>query len=304
MGRILCPVTAQTSRSLASPQQTPSTRPRRPWLAVLGIALSAGCIFTTAAQAQGTPTASDCPQRLRVSFSDTVGGPFVRGQGEEFASPPGQLVDWMRAALQKLGCLERAELLRLPVRRVKALIQAGQLDMVAGAAEGGPVAALLVLPPREGRKQEFDFSYGAVDYALYTRRGSRAEWDGQTLTFSPVGGRVGVTAGSRTEMLARERSWPLETAPSDDSAFQKLVGGRTPVLLMHAFLVDDRLQRDADLARQIVRLGPAVERRHLHLGATPALMQTDPGFVTKLWRELCRQSQAAKLEDACKLPPG
>ena len=226
----------------------------------------------------------------------------MRGQGEDFLHPPGLLVDWMRNALREQGCLERAEMLRLPVRRLRAMIEGGQIDLVAGVGEGGPIAALLILPPREGRRGEFDYSLGAVEYFLYARRGSGVAWDGQALTGLPAEARVGVTASTRTEMLARERGWLADPAPSHESALLKIAAGRTPVLLMHSYFVDDRLRRDPQLARQIERLSPAVERRHLFVGAAPALAQSHRAFTQRLWRALCRESAAAKADGACRLP--
>lgn len=255
-------------------------------------------LITTVAQADG------CPERLRIAFPEGPAEPFMRGQGEDFQRPPGLLVDWVRQALRELGCLERAEMLRLPVRRLRLMIEAGQIDAVAGAGEGGPIAALLALPPPEGRRGEFDFSVGVVEYALYARRGSGLGWDGQTLTGLAAEARVGVTAGTRTEMLARERNWAADAAPSHESALLKLAAGRTPLLLMHRYLVDDRLRRDAQLARQIERLGPAVERRRLFVGVAPALAQGSRGFTLRLWRALCKQSAAANADGACRLPPG
>jgi hypothetical protein len=276
-------------------------------LSALGALAPAQAHAQTAAQtpaqarAQAAPPA--CPERLRVAFPDASAEPFLTGQGDDFGKPPGLLVDWVRAALRQLGCLERAELLRLPARRVRVMVETGQLDLVAGVGEGGPIAALLALPPHEGRRQEFDFSLGAVEYAFYARRGTEVRWDGQALAALPAGARVGVTAGSRAEALAQERGWPQEPAPSHESALQKLVAGRTPLLLVHSFYVDERLRRDAELAHQIIKLSPVVERRRLHVGASPALAQTERVFMQRLWRELCRQSQAAKADGACRLAP-
>lgn len=268
------------------------------WLAALGLWAAA-----LGVQAQAASGAAACPERLRIAFPDGSAEPFMRGQGEDFMHPPGLLVDWMRAALREQGCLERAEMLRLPVRRLRAMIEAGQIDIVAGAGEGGPIAALLALPPRTGRRGEFDHSLGVVAYALYARRGSGIRWDGQALSGLAADARVGVTAGTRAEALARERGWPVEAAPTHESALLKMSAGRTPLLLTHSYFVDDHLRRDAVLARQIERLAPAVEQRRLFAGAAPALADGHPAFMQRLWRALCRESATARAEGACRLPP-
>lgn len=261
------------------------------------------CALTAVlALAAGAAHAATCPARLRIAFPDAAAEPFLRGQGDVFARPPGLLVDWVRAALRRLGCLDKAELLRLPSRRVRAMIETGQIDLVAGVGEGGPLAALLTLPPPAGARQEFDLSLGHVDYALYALRGLVPAADGEPMPVLPPQARVGVTAGSRAEGLAREHGWPAEVAPSHESALQKLLAGRTPLLLVHSYYLDERLRQDASLARRIVRFGPVVERRRLHVGALPAFARREAGFVTRLWRELCRQSAAARADGACRLP--
>jgi hypothetical protein len=257
----------------------------------------AAALITAAAQAGA------CPERLRIAFPDAPAEPFVRGQGDAFAQPPGLLVDWVRAALREMGCLQRAELMRLPSRRVRAMVESGQLDLVAGVGEGGPIAVLLTLPTPTGPRREFDFSLGHIDYALYARRGLVASRGaGPDTPVLPASARVGVTAGSRAEMLAQERGWPAEPAPSHESALQKMLAGRTPLLLVHSYYLDQRLRQDAALAGQIERFGPVVERRRLHVGAQPAFARAESGFVTRLWRGLCRQSAAAKADGACRLP--
>ena len=266
-------------------------------------ALSAVGLWVFACAAQAAEVVA-CPERLRISFPDAPAEPFMRGQGEDFSHPPGLLVDWVRQALRELGCLERTEMLRLPVRRLRAMIEAGQIDVVAGVGEGGPIAALLALPPRAGRRGEFDYSVGTVEYVLYARRGGGVRWDGQALSGLPVDARVGVTAGTRTEVLAKERGWPVEAAPTHESALLKLAAGRSPLLLMHSYFADERLRRDPKLAAQIEPLAPAVERRQLFVGVAPALASAHPAFAQRLWRALCKQSAATKADGACRLPPG
>jgi len=259
-------------------------------------ALAAACCCAAAAQSGA------CPARLRIAFPDAAAEPFIRGQGDEFASTPGLLVDWTRAALRELGCLERAELVRLPSRRVRAMVETGQLDLVAGVGESSPLATLLTLPTAAGGRRELDYSLGQIDYVLYARRGLLAPASATEQPVLPAQARVGVTAGSRAEAIALERGWPAEPAPSHESALQKLLASRTPLLLVHSYYIDGRLRQDATLAQQVERFGPVVERKRLHVGAVPAFARGENGFVNRLWRELCRQSAAAKADGACRLP--
>lgn len=266
---------------------------------IVSALLAAGCWVVPPARA------ADCPQPLRIAFSDSPAEPFLRGQGERFTEPPGVLVDWVRAALRRLGCLEGATLQRWPARRIRALVEAGEIDLVAGAGEGGPVASLLALPTAGASQGDGDLSLGHVEYALYTRREPTAGApEGQASAASAPPARVGVTAGSRQEAIARERGWPTDPAPTHESTLQKLLAGRTPMVLMHSPYIHERLRVDPALAAQVVRFGPAVERRRLYVGARPALARRHPAFVRQLWRELCRQSAAAHGEGACRMPAG
>lgn len=254
------------------------------------------CLAVRPSQAQ------DCPARLRVAFPDSSAEPFIRGQGEAFAAPPGLLVEWLRVALHEMGCLERAELVRLPARRVRVMVETGQVDLVAGVSASGPMGELLAMPPREGRNGEFDFSLGEVELSLYARRGTLARWDGRTLPALAEGARLGVMAGGRAEMLARERGWPAELAPSQETALLKLQAGRTSLLLGQSYFLDERVQADARMARQIVKLQPSVERLRLHVGVARSLLRDEPAFARRLWLHLCQQSQASRIEGACRMP--
>ncbi len=244
-------------------------------------------------------SAQPCPERLRVAFPDASAEPFVRGQGDAFVEPPGLLVSWLREAARKLGC--PLELVRLPTRRVRAMLDAGQIDLVAGVVAGGPLGTLLALPAPEGARQEFDLSIGIVEYALYARRSDAPVWTGQQLALAP-GQIVGTAQSSRAEAIAQEHAWPTELAPSHESALQKLLAGRTAALLVHSYFLDERLAREPALAAQLVKLLPVIERRRLQVGVARPLAERDPAFAQRLWRALCRESQAAQAEGACRMP--
>jgi hypothetical protein len=249
----------------------------------------------------GPAHAAECPQRLRIVFPDSPADPFMRGQGETFAPTPGLLVDWTRAALAQLGCGTRAELLRLPQRRIRAMLDQGQIDFVAGVGEAGPVAALLVLPPRDPRRS-FDLSLGQIEYSLYALRTAAPRGNGQQLELA-ASDRVGVAQGTRGEALAAERGWPTDAAPSHESALQKLIAGRTRFLLDHSYFVDERLRSDPAAVAAIVKIDPPVDRRKLYVGAAAAVAAASPEFVDRFWVELCRQSRGKHSVAECRLSP-
>lgn len=71
------------------------------WLAVPLVCLVVG---VPAAHAGG----ADCPPRVRLAYTDAPLPPYVLGQGETIAEPPGLFIKWARAALVKTGCLHAA----------------------------------------------------------------------------------------------------------------------------------------------------------------------------------------------------
>lgn len=232
----------------------------------------------------------DCPSRIRVAYPDAANPPFILGAGEAMAEPPGLLVSWMRQALKALGCEGAAELVRLPRRRVSASLAAGQIDLIAGVADVGPLADAVVLPPAP-RRPEQDLSLGVIDYSLYAKRGAVPAWDGQRLVLAP-GQKVGVAQATHAEELVRERGWPVEPAPNHESALHKLAAGRSDLMLSHAVFVDERLRTERQLGESLVKLEPPVERRRLFFGADPGFHARETGFVQRLWLALCRERQA------------
>lgn len=234
-----------------------------------------------------------CPAaQLRIAFMDNAAAPFLLGSGERFAEPPGLLVDWLRAALRRLGCLERAQLLRMPTARlIRAIAEdGGQIDLYPGVAENAPFAAKLVLPPPASRP-DGDLSVGEVRYSLYARRGEVPAWDGQTLVLG-AGQAVGVARGSVAENLARRRGWPLEPAPNTEAALRKLLVGRSRAMLVYEPYLDPRIERGEPPVAGLVKLQPPVERTRFHVGASRDFYAAHPAFVQQLWLELCRQGNA------------
>jgi ABC-type amino acid transport substrate-binding protein len=214
------------------------------------------------------------------------------GGGEAFADPPGILVTWLRQALKSLGCEKGVELVRLPRRRAIQALQGGQAELLAGVADVGPLAELVVIPPPP-RRPENDLSLGVIDYSLYARRQAAPAWDGQQLPLSP-GQRIGVAQATHAEELVLAHGWPSEPAPNHESALQKLAAGRSDLMLAHSVFVDERLRNDRHLAETVVKLEPPVERRRLFVGAEPGFEVRERAFVQRLWVALCRERQLAQ----------
>lgn len=237
--------------------------------------------------------AAPCPARIRIAFADSPAEPLLNGEGASFADPPGVGVEWLRTALRRLGCLEHAELSRLPAARMRmeASAQAGQIDLVPGVPEGSPNAVPLVLPTDVwGREQ--DVSMGVLEFSLFARAPEAASWDGRRLALQP-GQTVGATRGTATEFFAREQGWPLELAPSYESSYLKFMAGRSNYLFIYAPFMEGR-PHEVQAGPRWHRLDPPVLVRRFHIASSRDFYRREPEFVQRLWIEMCLQGNAMR----------
>lgn len=237
--------------------------------------------------------AAPCPARIRIAFADSPAEPLLNGEGASFADPPGVGVEWLRSALRRLGCLEHAELSRLPAARMRmeASAQQGQIDLVPGVPEGSPNAVPLVLPTDVwGREQ--DVSMGLLEFSLFARAADTPSWDGRRLALQP-GQTVGATRGTATEFFARDQGWPLELAPSYESSYQKFMAGRSNYLFIYAPFMEGRTH-DTQTGARWQRLEPPVLVRRFHIASSRDFYRREPEFVQRLWVEMCLQGNAMR----------
>jgi len=167
-------------------------------------------------------------------------------------------------------------------------------------AESDPLAAITVLP-----EPEDELHFGEVEFYLYARRGERLDsdaWDGHTLQILP-GQTVGALADSVASALAKERGWAVEGAPTLESAYRKLLAGRTRYLLAHGYFVDAMLEAQAGAGPGLFRLKPAVSSDYLQVAATRDFYRREPVFTQRFWVEMCLQSNAMRaVPQKCQLP--
>lgn len=233
--------------------------------------LPCGC----AAQA----SAASCPQPLRIGFNDMPSPPGLMGQGPGFADPPGWEVVAVNEALQRLGC--RADLLRLPNRRLSASLAQGSIDL----------ALLFGVTPERLQSLRFPVdAQGRPDpawapvfghMALFGRGDNAAApgWDGRRL---PAGLRVGALAGSVQEAIARERGWPVEPIGALDAGLGMLQARRFDLLLTTREVLSPE-QRVG-----LVEWTPGVAKLPYFAPASPQLVQRHGRWVQAFWRELCQ----------------
>ncbi len=237
-------------------------------------ALAAAVLWCAVASA-----AAACPTPLRVGFNDSATPPGLMGQGTRFEDPPGWEVDAVRDAARRLGC--RAELLRLPARRLSAALAQGSIDFaVLYGVTPERLASLRFPLDAQGRP---DLAWAPVfgNLMLFGRPGTvpDAGWDGRRLAAHR---RVGVVAGSVQETLARERGWQVEPVAVLDSEVAMLRAGRFDLLLT---------TREALAPEQragLVEWTPPVARLAYFMPASPAFEKRHPAWTRGFWNEFCR----------------
>jgi len=226
--------------------------------------------------------ALDCPQPLRIGFSDSPFPPMINGRGPRFADPPGWALQAMRDAAQRLGCDVDPQ--RMPGRRMLLQLEQGQLDFA------------LFFGPSPERLKEVRYPLDAAGHpdaslapmmghlVFYVLPGSPLVrgglgWDGTALA---PGLRVGVVIGTAQEQLARARGWRLETSSTFAGALQMLRARRFDLLLSTRETLTPEM-RDSDL----VELPPTVQYLPYFVPASPALWAARADFVRAFWREAC-----------------
>jgi ABC-type amino acid transport substrate-binding protein len=240
-------------------------------LAVLGACVASVCAAAPA-----------CPQLLRIGFSDTPTPPGLLGQGEQFADPPGWEVLAVRDAIKRLGC--SGELLRLPVRRVDALLAQGGLDFALLYGVTAERLQTYRFPLDAGGRPDVAWAPAFGSVALFAPAGTSPEpgFDGRRL--SPRW-RVGVIAGSVHEALARERGWQVVPLTVQDAAVAMLQAGRFDLLLVTRETLSPK-----QLAN-VTEWTPMVARLPYFMPASTEFARRHPQWARRFWQEFCRASR-------------
>ncbi len=249
------------------------------WL-MPGLLLSLWCAASHAAQ--------DCPQQVRISFLDYEVAPWFNGSGDGFPEPPGQVVAWIQQALAQTQCPTKVQLLRRPVKRFHLELEQGMTDILAMSS---------VTPERLAR-EAFPLKNGALDTrmaylvsgtSLWVRKGDKSvQWDGRALR-GPEGFKVGVSAGQGSEALAREHGWPVELALNGRKVIDKLLAGRSAVILLPDITVEAAA---ASQQAQMDRLLPSLEQTPFFSPANRGFQARYPVFMARYWQALCQVAHA------------
>lgn len=241
-----------------------------------------------------------CPAQVRVSFLDYDVPPWFNGTGAEFADPPGHVVVWIQKAIAHTGCPTKVVLLRRPVKRFYLELEQGMTDIVAMASATPERLASSAFPMIHGQLNA-RLTYLSSDTSLWVRQGDRSvQWDGRVLR-GPQGFKVGVSSGQGSEALARKRGWNLELGVNGVSVIDKLLAGRSHVILLPDITVAASPPQEQ---ARMERLLPSLEQTLFFSPANKQFHARYPGFMSRYWDALCQISRAEPdLPMQKKLPP-
>lgn len=231
--------------------------------------------------------ASDCPERVRLAYTDVALPPYVLGEGAEFSNPPGLFVVWARTALERMGCKQVATEVRLPYNRIVASMATGDIDVRVSGGYRDEVAAIMVFP-MAGNGTNRAMAVAEAGTALYVRKKAPlAEWDGKVLRFTGPNPTIGAVRGHYTERMVRARQWDVDAAPTWESNVKKLLLGRVA-----AMVGPDSVVEALSGYEQLERLEPPLSIDLYFAPVSRQFYAKYPDFTARFWTEICRESRA------------
>jgi len=237
---------------------------------------------------------AECPEPLRIAFLDKPLPRMLAGEGRDFGDPPGLFVEWTAQALRQLGC--KAELVRLPQRRLITDTAAGHTQITFYLAHTPERAAQLAFPMRDNGEPDHRLALAETHLALFVRadRIARVHWDGQQL--SPDTLRVGVVGGGVEEPMARRAGWHLDLALNHFGSIVKLRRGQVDVAVLPALSFTPEALAEAPA---LVELQPPLHRISFYAPVSPDLKLRHPVFVRRFWQAVCEAARGLRTTPTC-----
>ncbi len=231
-----------------------------------------------------------CPTGLRLAFNDGDFRPMINGSGPQFGAEPGWLVLAVRQTLKALDC--KAELLRLPSRRIEVELEQGKLGFGLLFGYTAQRSASLSFPLDLHGRPDPGLAIVATRLVLFTLpdRAETLGWDGRRVA---PGRRIGVVQGNTQHQIAQSMGLPVEAFSSPESGLAMLRAGRFDALLMSPEGLPPEEQGPTPAGGPLRELSPPVQQVLYYAVAAPALRERHPGFVQDFWRGLCNSLRAS-----------
>jgi len=229
----------------------------------------------------------DCPPRVRLAYTDAPLPPYVLGQGETIAEPPGLFIKWARAALVKTGCLYAATEVRLPYNRIINNMEAGSIDLRVTGGYRPDLANIMVFPMEGGAASRAMAIAEAGTMLFVAKDAPAAVWDGKTLGFTGHATAIGTVRGHYTEKLVQSMNWMVDSAPTWESNTRKLLLGRVAAIVGPDAVVNALPEHSL-----LKMLQPPVAVDLYFAPASHQFYKAYPLFTQRFWIEICRESRS------------
>ncbi len=184
---------------------------------------------------------------------------------------------------QRLGL--RLEPLVLPWRRCLLDAQEGRVDGVMAVSHSDERAQWLAYPESQGGL-DLAQRVRTDRYHWYVRADSPMRWDGKTLQ-GLGSGSVGAVAGYSVVGVLKQQGFRVDEQVGSTQASLRMVGlGRLEAAALLVTEADPQLQADAELAKALRRLEPALLERPYFLGFGKTFKARNEALVQRIWAGL------------------
>jgi hypothetical protein len=228
----------------------------------------------------------ECPDVVRVVYTDVAIPPYYNGQGADIPSDPGLAVEWVREAIAKSNCKPRVLFSRLPIPRLILAINDATQD----------IAAVLLYTPERAKTFQFPMRFGRLDdtlllfhsnLSLYALSATQVVWDQRKVL--PADLVVGVVRGQIASFVAKEQGWSYDEAPDSATNFRKLLRGQIPLVLEQSFLADVERQKVPEGSFR--ELAPPVRSEAVYSATSQLFFKRYPEFTREYWHNICHEAR-------------
>ncbi len=250
---------------------------------LVGAILMALFVATPMAQSANVVT---CPAAVRVAYSESELPPYIIGDGQAFAEPPGLFVEWTRSVLKKLGCAAVMQEVRMPYNRIVSNMADGLIDIRVTGGYRNDVIDAMQFPLRNGKP---DTSLAVADghTHLYVLKGSKTiSWKGTALNIMSEHQKIGTVRGHFADRVMQARNWPVEPVASWSIAVKMLQLERVAAIAGTESVIDALVERPL-----LEVIEPEIQSDLFFAPVSRQFFAQHPAFVARFWFELCRESR-------------
>lgn len=256
--------------------------------AILPAVMLLAAILLAAVAAVARPAAAR--DALTVGLNDRGAHPYVVGEGEALAEPPGLTVDLMREVGRHLDIDMR--FVRMPGLRVLTELKAGHVDAALLYSHSPDRETFGAYPMRSGRPDP-SRRLATLSYTLYKPRGSALDWTGER--FVNLDGPIGANLNYSIVRDLRELGANVVEVRTTADSFRMLRAGRIDGVADHEAVADAYLT--AAGITGVEKVGPPLREKPYYLMLSHQYVSGHPERATAIW-DLVGELRDRVLRDA------